>query len=578
MGCGSAQEKLELAFAQIVDSLGDLQLTQLVMSGPATFAVEARETIKQEAWRLTAIAVILVIPMLYTAYRSIRLVALSILPLATGIAVATAAVGLLFGFIHGITLAFGVTLIGFAIDYPIHVFSHLGRESPAEMVLQKIWATMGLGIATTALGFSALLLSGFPGLSQLACFAIIGLVVAGAVTRFVLPVFIPLGFAPASYTIRLTPLVDRIRLAYWMLPLISIVALGYLTLSETTLWERELANLSPISNEKKMLDRELRKELAAPDVREMVVITGETEQEVIEISEGLQPALDRLIRENALAGYEMAARYLPSWKKQRVRQTALPDASDLRYSLEGALMGLPFKENLFEPFIDAVGMAKRQQPLGTAHLKGTGLGLKLQSLLFTRDGPWVGLVLLRGVTQRDLLMARVNKWNPPYVTYVDLKNESNRLVTAYRNETFSIIGWGGLVIGIILLIGLRSVAMTLRVLLPLALSILLVIAFLHGIGERLSLFHLASLLLVVGIGVDYALFLSRSTSSVAERERTVFAVLICSVTTMLVFGVLAFSELPVLKAIGMTTASGSLFSLLSSTMLSRGHVAVDSSG
>ena len=73
----------------------------------------------------------------------------------------------------------------------------------------------------------------------------------------------------------------------------GIVAIGYLTLSETPLWERELANLSPISNEKKMLDRELRKELAAPDVREMVVITGETEQEVLEISEGLQPALGR---------------------------------------------------------------------------------------------------------------------------------------------------------------------------------------------------------------------------------------------------------------------------------------------
>jgi predicted exporter len=150
---------------------------------------------------------------------------------------------------------------------------------------------------------------------------------------------------------------------------------------------------------------------------------------------------------------------------------------------------------------------------------------------------------------------------------LDLKDESNRMVSSYRNETLRLLGWGVLSIGLILLIGLRAPVTVLRVMLPIGSAIVVVAAVLHALGERFSLFHVAAFLLVIGLGLDYALFFNRRDGTLAERGRTVFGLVVCSTTTILVFGVLAFSQIPVLRAIGLTTALGSLACLLFAAFL-----------
>ena len=87
------------------------------------------------------------------------------------------------------------------------------------------------------------------------------------------------------------------------------------------------------------------------------------------------------------------------------------------------------------------------------------------------------------------------------------------------------------------------------------------------LGERFSLFHIASFLLVIGLGLDYALFFNRRDGTQAERGRTVYGLVVCSTTTILVFGVLALSQIPVLRAIGLTTALGSLACLVFAAFL-----------
>jgi predicted exporter len=68
--------------------------------------------------------------------------------------------------------------------------------------------------------------------------------------------------------------------------------------------------------------------------------------------------------------------------------------------------------------------------------------------------------------------------------------------------------------------------------------------------------HLVALLLVLGLGLDYSLFLSRAESP-AERSRTRWGVTLCAVSTTLAFGILATSSVPVLQYLGLTVATGS---------------------
>jgi len=561
------QEQLREAFRAVAGTSPGAASVRLAMTGPGVIAVEMQKTIQDDVWRLSLCATLLVTTLLFVSYGSVSVLALSFLPLASAILAGIIAVSLVFGFIHGMTLAFGITLLGVVDDYPIHLFSHLTRESRAPAVMKEIWPTMRLGVVATALGFSALLLSGFPGLSQLGLFAMVGLFTAACVTRWLLPHVVPDGFHTRREGLRVARWVDALTRARLVVPLIVVIAIGSFIWSDTPLWEQDIANLSPISPEQKQRDQVFRHELGVPDVRDLIVVEGSSEEEALQRSEALALALDLLVRTGELAGYELAARYLPSRKTQQARQASVPDRETLERNLTSAMKGLPFKPGLFQPFLDAAGKARTQEPVDSQMFQGTSLGIKLDSLLFMHEGRWAAVVPLRGVTDRQKFRERLIPWGTQQITYLDLKEESNRMVSLYRNETLRLLGWGVLAIGLVLLAGLRAPVTVLRVMLPIGSAIVVVAASLHALGERFSLFHIASFLLVIGLGLDYALFFNRRDGTEAERGRTVYGLVVCSTTTILVFGVLALSHIPVLRAIGLTTALGSLACLVFAALL-----------
>ena len=103
---------------------------------------------------------------------------------------------------------------------------------------------------------------------------------------------------------------------------------------------------------------------------------------------------------------------------------------------------------------------------------------------------------------------------------------------------------------------------------PVLAALVLDVAILLAAGFRISLFNLVALLLVVGIGLNYALFFNRPAPGREERERTLLSLAVCCGTTLCAFGCLAFSEKPVLRAIGITVALGTILSLAMSAVLS----------
>jgi predicted exporter len=558
--------RLQVGWNQLIESSENFHALHMVRTGPAIFAVQSRQQIKAEAQWLAVGATTLVILFIYFLYRSWRVLVLCLIPVASGVVTGIACVNLLFGYIHGVTLAFGVTLIGVAADYPIHFFTHVTPAVPARTALTSIWPIMRLGVVTTAIGYSALLFSGFPGLTQLGIFAIVGLSTAAVVTRWVLPILLSVNFSARPVLGQLVPFIRWLPRVKYLLPVFVLLAGVFLAWSDQPFWEQQLANLSPIAAENRTLDQELRLELGAPDVRDLLIIEASTEEEALRQSETLIPVFNQFVTQGILTGYDIVARYLPSLKTQEERRAALPEGVKLKEALKQALVGLPFRHNIFEPFIQTVETTKVLDPLTKSSFRGTAMGVKIESLLFMRDQQWIALVPLRGVKDREGLIKGIGDQNLEGLYYLDLREESNNLVKGYQKEMVKLLGWGGLFILMSLFLGLQSFARTLRVMIPVICGVLVVAAFLHLIGQRLSLFHLASLLLVVGIGLDYSLFLNRRHDSPEEHNRTVQALIICSITTVLVFGILAFSEFPVLQAIGTTAALGSLLSLLFAAM------------
>lgn len=567
-GQEQAQIRLRAAFAEILARHPEASGAQLLLTGPPVFAVASRARIRGDAERLSLIATVLVAGVLLLAYRSARILALSLLPVASGALAGIAAVGTAYGFIHGITLGFGVTLIGEAVDYAIYLFTQTPPAGRPRDTLARIWPTLRLGMLTSVCGFSIMLFSHFIGFAQLGLFTIVGLATALAVTRFVLPALLPAAFSHAGATVFGVPmqaLIDRRSALRWAVLTAALVAAGALVAHGTPYWDDELSSMSPIPKADLALDARLRGELGAPDARYLLVVERPDREAALIASETLTALLQPLVGAGAIAGFEAPSRWLPSQAAQSARRAALPDAATLQSALDAALVGLTLRPDRFKPFIADVAAARTARLLDHADLEGTSLALQLDALLVPHGTGWVALLPLRGVLDADAVARRIDATDMAGLVFLDLKRASDNLLGRFLAEALTLSLVGSLAIILLLALHLRTARRLLAVLVPLAAAVVCTAAIISAGGQRLSIFNLFGLLLVVAVGSNYCLFFERQH---ADPSRMVASLTLANLCTIIGFGVLGFSQVPVLHGIGGTVAIGAGLSLIFGAVLS----------
>lgn len=568
-----AHAHIRAAFAQA--AAGSAQ--RLVLSGPGVFASTTRASIKDDAWRLSMMATVLVALLMLAVYRSPRVLLLAFLPVASGAVAGIAAVSLIHGAVHGITLGFGVTLIGEGVDYAIYLFTQIAPGSNARAAVKRLWPTLRLGVLTSVCGFSALLFSGFPGLAQLGLFSIVGLIVAAAVTRFVLPVLVPDSFAARGVE-HLAPSILRVidRFTVLRIPfyVVTAAALVYLIAIGGPPWSDNLASLSPVPKSAQQVYEGLSRDLGAPDPRYLVIASAPDAEGALQAAEKLAAPLARLTESGALEGYESPAQVLPSLATQKARQQALPDAATLAAALKQGQEGTPFKAGVFDPFLKDVEAARTQPLLTRASMQGGALALKVDSLLIRRapqggkTSAWAAILPLRGVQKPEAIAGALARAGGE-VTLLDIKHDADAMFSSYRREAESHTLLGAAAIVALLFASLRAARRVFDVVAPLAAAVLLTTVLLVLGGAQLTIFHLVGLSLVVAVGSNYSLFFEKQSAAAGNRERTIVSLLFANVAMAIAFGLLGSSSVPVLAAIGLTVAIGAVLSLLFSAILAR---------
>jgi predicted exporter len=541
-----------------VAALDDARL-RLEISGPGAFSVLLHERTRSEATRLGVMASVAMLLLLGLAYRRWSLPLLGALPLASAALAGLAATSLLFGSVHGITLAFGFTLLGLAQDYPVHLFSNLRPRAAATRVVRELWPTLATGALSTCLAYASFAFAGVVGLLQLAVFTVVGLAVAAACTRWLLPSLL----TPPARDLADNALLQRIAARLLRLPraapvllLLAAAGIAYFALSPRSPWDDNLASLTPVPADLLQRDGELRRELGAPDVRYLLVIEADHRDALLQASEALDAALQGLVDAGALDSFDPPHRYLPSAERQRARQAQLPDDAALQAMLDEAVRGLPFREGLFAPFRADIAAARTAPLLDAAALADTPLAARLESLLPRSSARPTALISLGGVREPQAIAALAATL--PGAHLLDLKSASEALASRYRERVLWALGAAILLLVITLSLALRGAERVQRVLLPMLLASVFSVVALHAAGVGFTLFHLVSLILAAGLGLDYALFFERAGQDAAEQRRTLHAVLVCAASTTIVFGLLATSGIPVLRAIGLTVTVGVL--------------------
>lgn len=577
---------------------------RLLIAGAAVYAVDSRNTIKSEVSRLSILGMCGVITLLFLVFRSAGSLGMCILPVLSATLIGTAVVSLVFGTVHGITIGFGSTLVGESVDYSIYYMiqsqsAHLaGRRSAW---LKEFWPTIRLGVLTSIFGFACLIFSGFPGLAQLGVFSIAGLVTAALVTRFVLP-----EFSPQS-----KPLVISGHWLDWMrrglqgvqkLPrhigVLALVALVFLVVRHDRIWNPSLSGLSPLSTDSQRLDETLRADLGAPQMRYLVVVQAPDQESALRGAEAASERLRKLQAEQVISGFESPSRLLPSEYTQRQRQQALPEPDELAMRLRSALAGLPLQAERLKPFVEEVAQARSQGLLTRESFGQSDLGMSVEALLMRTERGVTAFLPIRQVPlgagngdaaetearQAGMLASRMSLLASDAqaavteqgvagvkISFIDIGEESVQVYTRYFDEILTLAMVGFCLISALLYFSLKNLRSTLAVLFPLLMAVIFVMSSLVALGERLTLLHLVGLLLIVALGSNYALFFnfsagaSRSPGGPAEVRldaTTLASLFLASASTTIGFGVLGFSSVPVLHALGVTVGPGAVSALI----------------
>ncbi len=508
------------------------------------------------SWEINTIgfgSLIAVIGLVWLAFRSLRPVVLVSLSLLVGTAAGVACTALVFGKVHVLTLVFGASLVGVAEDFGIHYFaSRQGHpESPPHALLRHLMPGMLLALITSVLAYLALGFAPLPGLRQMAVFSAGGLIAAFLTVTCWFPALDRTAPRNGAFALAIAGSLSRwprLRLAGWKGVALWAVVLGLIAGGIFRL--RVHDDLRSLQNSPQQLlkqEMEVGRLLGLPSPAQFYLVSGSDAETVLRREEQLTQRLDAVVADRGISGYRALSDWVPSESRQRTDAQLSGRVESAVLKRVSTTLGEPLAATV-APTIPLSIDAWLQSP-ASAPLRGLWLG--------TADGQTGSLVMVQGLgAHSDLRRMQALTSGLSGVRWIDRSQDISSLLGRYREMMSLMLVAGYLLVAIALAWRFRGQAW--RALLPTLLSGALSLALLGWLGEPLQLFTVLAQFLLLGMGVDYGIFLVEHHDDPASW----LAVTLGAASTVLSFGLLALSATPALHTFGLSMLFGLGFAWL----------------
>jgi predicted exporter len=573
-------DKLETLLALVKNISKHVQTAggELMVTGMPLFTAQGSDSAKQEISTVGAGSSIGIIVLLLLTFKSSRPLLLSFLAISSGLFAALVISVLVFGKIHIITLVFGASLIGVADDYALHfVCDSFGAKNwQPRQSLRYIFPGLLIGLLTNLLSYTGLVFSPFPGLQEVALFSAIGLLVAWLTVVLVFPLLLT-GFKPshkpailkaADYWQQHWP-VWLLKNRRWLCPLLVVFIVGgLLQLSprdDVRLLQSAPAELMATADKIKQL-------LPVNQENQFFLVSGHDIKDWHQNEQHLLEHLKTLTQQHKLMAYQGLSDYWPDLHSQQQNYHLLNKSLYQSGLLKHYMAELGFSGKAINSELKHFADAKN---------KSVALSQWLTSADESKQNLWQGcnatrcrsLVSLTGIADLSALSALQHL---PGVAWIDQVGQLSSLFARYRIHVSLLLIAAYLLVfaGFGLKFGWRNALTIISI--PVV-STLVSLAMMGWFDQLFSLFNLFALLLVLGIGVDDAIFFFMAASSGAssngdgedKRASTSLAITLSALTTLLAFGLLAVSSTEIVHAFGFTVASGIFTALACSPLV--GH-------
>jgi predicted exporter len=546
---------------------------EIFMSGVLPIAQTQRITAQKELFWMGTVSTILLAVLLLVFFKKLSLIAFLFLPLFFGISFGLFSTFLVFGKVHVITLTFGTTLIGCAIDYPIHYFIH-SVQSRKKLSTADLVRTIGpgllLGLGTTVLGYSLLSVTPLPGLRQIAVFTSFGLIAVFVAVVVWLPQFRITLPEPGTHRflsrvfeflhMKRTP-GEAFKFSTLFLPVVLVVGLGGVGIAKVTFNDdiRQFNTTSATS----MAQQKAIQNISSEGGDRFIILSAPTEESLLQRQESLVERLDPLRKAGGFGSLISLAPFLPSAAHQRqdgdtVRHLLLTNKRTVEKSLQN--LGIPASVAR-QLFID---LQRPVQPLTPDEwLKHPASNLLRPLWMGLTNGLYVSATIVRELknqTELEKLISGVEG-----AAFFDPIGTYSQLIHRYRVSTVRMMSLAFILVMALLVTryGLRGGVLTG---LPPLIGILVTASLFGWMRQPLSLFHVFSFVLILSIGIDYSVFFMEAGRLDELVRPTLDSVFLSTLTTLMSFGFLGFSHFPPLADFGQTTAVGLLISALCSPL------------
>jgi predicted exporter len=542
---------------------------EVLATGTVLFASEARQQAESEMNVIGSVSTAGIVLLMLWLFRTPRHLLLALLSVGSGVAFAAAATLLWYDRLNLLTLVLGASLVGVAVDYPLHVFAHQmaqGQRWQVRGALKKLTPGLLLGLVTTLMGYAMLLVLPFPGLRQIALFSGAGLIAAWLTVQCLFPYF--LAKPVARHASGLLRQVERFlagyhrvlgqRRALWLVAGLLLVALPGLLALRTDDNVRQLIRPSDTLTRQEARIREL---TGIGNSGQFFLVQGVSEGEVLARSAQLAAQLDGLKARGELQGYSALSSMVPSVELQQADHALLKRALLDNHRAKTALAEVGVRDELVDSYLHQLS-ADQPGVLTVARWLQMPISKPLRQLwLGAIDGQLAAVVLPQAFSSVQALQRAAH--GLPGVTLVDKAGSTSLLFGEFRRTAAVAFGlamlmtWG-------LLTWRYSWRRAVVLLVPTLLAVLLTLALLTYLGLAVHFFIVLAFMLVLGVGIDYGIFLEEGG---VHNQAALLGVLLSAGTTLLSFGLLMLSATPAVYGFGLTLLAGVLLTVLLSPLV-----------
>jgi predicted exporter len=507
--------------------------------------------IKEDLQRILPISLSLLIFLVVLFLRNPFAVAVLSIP-AFSLVFAVVAVSVIFGAVSGIVLAFGSVILGISVDYAIHTYYSLSTDDPVHNSLPHLAKLLQMCALTTLAAFACLCFSETPAIRHMSMLGIFGIIFAGCLSLVFLPHFIQqsknIWFCSAQSSLKNF---NMARLTFLCAALAAIITVCAVMLPV----DGDIRNLS-LSSEKLRHDEAKSNDIwgFSGDIR-FIVSQGEDCEQGMQDALRMNESVWNLLTTEKIQASSIAP-LLPSKETQAVARTAWTEFSrnDGRIVLEK--LKAEQAEAGFSPLAsEGFGsLLNRDSGLLEADtLREIGMGFFLDMFITRAGGRVLVYTMLPGGAEiSDEMESRLQETGASLVSAETFRLQ---MADAIRNEIFRFCSVTLAVVVIVVFLLFRSVRRYLPVLLPMLTALTGILLFFRLSGIHVNIFHATAMPLVMGLSVDYGIFMQSAMERHISR-RAVMSILLSSLTSLAGFGCLLLARHPVLLSIGAAATVG----------------------